>query len=406
MRLRIGLGVSSDEVRAVALDDGRVLWVGESIVESKSLRAVVADLLATAPRRRWSRPTIVAAIGPARAQLRRLSGLPPAADAASLRRMVADNAGHFFLRTSVPLVTTGVRRDGDSEGWSAAIEQPVITELDAACRAAGARLLGVLSSLSVISRVLPGDDLTWQDGQVCAHLVLADGRLRSVRRTYGVAPAPNVDTPASLPALEVLGAEGWRFADAYGAALASINDPLLHHPTPSTSVPVPAWRCGLAGAACAIALASALLVQPLIARRAAAESASALSAMAGDRREAVAMESSLARVSGALGEIAAFDRGRRAMTFLLADLARLLPTGSALVTLRTDSVGGTIVALAPRAAPLIEKLEQVRGIATVTIVGPVTREVAGAAEVERVTIAFRWNAIVGTAAQAASRATR
>jgi hypothetical protein len=78
------------------------------------------------------------------------------------------------------------------------------------------------------------------------------------------------------------------------------------------------------------------------------------------------------------------------VTLLVNDLARALPTGGALVTLRVDSVGGTLVALAPRAAILIERLEHVPGVTTPTFVGPVTREVAGASEVERVAIHFDW----------------
>jgi hypothetical protein len=115
-----------------------------------------------------------------------------------------------------------------------------------------------------------------------------------------------------------------------------------------------------------------------------------LAALGPTRRQVVADESDLARVSGALGEVAAFGSGRRSMTLLLADLAQALPIGSALVSVSTDSAGGTLVALAPRAALLIDKLEHVPAFGTLTIVGPVTREVAAAAEVERVTLRFRW----------------
>ena len=93
-------------------------------------------------------------------------------------------------------------------------------------------------------------------------------------------------------------------------------------------------------------------------------------------------------MSAALEEVAAFDRDRQPVTLLLEDLAHALPAGSALVTVRVDSAGGTLVALAPRAAALLERLEHVPFVSTPTFVGPVTREAAANAEVERVAIRF------------------
>jgi Tfp pilus assembly protein PilN len=408
MSVRVGIAVAGGAVRAVAVRDGDVLWAAESSVDGRTIEAAVTELLTARRLHRWPRPMIVAAVGPARSQLRRLSSLPPVLDAGALARLVSESTSRFFLRNGVALVTTGVRRDrdGDSEGWGAAIEQPVIVALEAACRARGWRLTAVLPTLAVIPHALQGDSLTWNDGEVCAHVTLSGGRLTNMRRTVAdvATPASAHDAvPLAAPGLAALGADGWRFADAYGAAVASVRDPLAYRPARAAlAAPIRKWRLVTAGVACGVALVSAILGPTLMTRHAAARATSALAALARQRRAAEAAESDLVHVSRALDEVAAFDSDRHPATLLLNDLARVLPTGGALVTLRVDSAGGTLVALAPRAAILIERMEHVAGLTTPTFVGPVTREVAGGSEVERVAIHFNW---AGASARAAMRAT-
>lgn len=394
MTLRIGLGVSEDMVRAVAVRDGRVIWGAESSVESQPIDVAVAELLRAAPLRRWSRPRIVAAVGPARSQLRRISGLPRVTDPKALAQMIGESVGRFFLRNGVPLVTTGVRREGRNDGWSAAIEQPVVASLDSGCRARGLRLSAVVPTMAVLQHALEGESLLWRDGEVYARLTLVGNRLSALRRVNTIAGDTDVgggDPPRSVAPLNALGTESWRFADAYGAAVTSTTDDLAHRPARAPRArPVPAWRLWLAGAAFVLALAAALLVPTLVRRRASARATAELSRLAKQRGAAVAAESDLAHLSAALDEVAAFERDRRSTTRFLGAVAHALPAGAALVTLRTDSTGGLLVALTPRAALLIGKLEDVPNLSTPTIVGPVTREVAGGAEVERVTIRFRW----------------
>jgi hypothetical protein len=101
----------------------------------------------------------------------------------------------------------------------------------------------------------------------------------------------------------------------------------------------------------------------------------------------------LRRVTAALDEVAAFDASRRPATTLLAELTRALPDGAAMVALRIDSAGGSLVAVAPRAPAVLMPLERVPGIRAPEIVGPVTREVLGGREVERVTVRFALDSV-------------
>jgi hypothetical protein len=392
---RLGIAVSTDGVRAVAVQDEIILWGAESSLEGRSIGEAIGELLTAGRLRRWPRPVMVAAVGPARSQLRKLTGLPPVADAGALTRLVGESAGRFFLRNGVPLATTGVRRDreSDGEGWGAAIEQPVIAALEAACRTHGLRLAAVLPTLAVIPRALQGDSLVWRDGEVCAHLTILDGRLHALRRgIIGDAPSSTSDEPPhAVPALAALGTDGWRFADAYGAAIASVRDPLAYRLARfANAEPVRTLRIAAALLACLIALTLTAVAPTIAIRHAGARAEVGLSTLARERRGAEASEAELTRVSAALGEVALFDQNRRSVTILLSDLARALPSGSAMVSLRVDSAGGTLVALAPRAAALIERLEDVPDLATPSFIGPVTREVAASAEVERVAIHFLW----------------
>lgn len=100
-------------------------------------------------------------------------------------------------------------------------------------------------------------------------------------------------------------------------------------------------------------------------------------------------EREVKKVSDALGEVAAFDASRNSTTRALADLTRALPEESALVTLRLAGESGSLVALAPRAAAVLGALENVRGVESAEIVGPVTREVVAGKAIERLTVRFR-----------------
>jgi hypothetical protein len=407
VNVRLGLGLSSNGVRAVVVRDGRVQWAAELSLDGRTIGTTVSEVIAGAPLGRWPRPRVVAAVGPAHAQLRRLEGLPLITGNAALARVVAESAGRFFLRNGVPLITTGVRKDGtpNGEGWAAAIEKPVVSALESACRARGLRLAAVLPTMCVLPLALRGDTHTWLDGDVRAQLIMNGNTIGVIRRRIeGTECNAAAVSPEPIPALGSLGTDGWRFADAYGAAAASIRDPLAYRPTRvASAAPVLRWRLAVAAVVCAAGVAAALLAPALVARRTAARASAALAALARQRDAAATAQADLARVSDALGEVAAFDRDRRSATLLVRDLARALPTGAALVALRTDSAGGTLVALAPRAALLLGRLERVSAITTPTFVGPVTREVAGSTEVDRVTIRYRWAAPSAVPATAARR---
>jgi hypothetical protein len=89
--------------------------------------------------------------------------------------------------------------------------------------------------------------------------------------------------------------------------------------------------------------------------------------------------------------VSAFAEARWSPTLLLAELARRLPPGAALVSLHADTAAGSVVALGPRAGAVLAALEGIEGVRRVEISGPVTREGAAGIEVERVTLRFSFD---------------
>lgn len=393
MRVTLGIAVGADRIRAVLLNGGRVAAATEAQVgPGDSLSAALAELLSGAPLPRFPRPRVVVALGPALAQTRRIAGLPPLGDGRMLAQVIREGAGKFFLRNGVPLATTGVRVVEPGTVWAAALDERAVREVEAGCRVAGLRVDRFVPSVAVLGRGLVAEQVLWPDGGAVAEVVLEGGELRSVRR-FAAAAGADAPHPTAVPALARLGAEGWRFADAYGAASLPDYEPMVLRPAGSTAAgDVPRWRLGMAGGALAAALLFASVAPALRAMDAEDRAVGRIAAVQDRRRAAADTERELGRVSAALAEAAAFDEKRYSPTLLLAELTAALPAGTAIVAFRADTATGNIVALAPRATLVVQPLEKVPGLVSPEIVGPVTRETLAGRELERVTVRFAIDA--------------
>jgi hypothetical protein len=392
-RLTIGIGIGRESVRAVALRAGRIAWALERPRGAEPLARTIEQILADAPVARWRRPRVIAAVGPAHAQTKRLVGLPPVSGREQLAEIVRASASRFFLRNGVPLVTTW-RRCEDGTPWGAAVEQPVLDAVESACRARRVKLTAIVPTVSVLGRVADGatgGNVFWRDGEVCVELAFESGELMTVRRTSAPTSAATVQN-AQFAALDVLGPDGSRFADALGAARSRPEAILAWRDRPDLGARTgPRWRLVLAVLAILLAGAAWLAAPGVTARFLEQSARTRLAKLAPLRRDVTFAEREFNKLTGALAEVAAFDGARYAMTPLLADLTRALPDESALVTLRLARNEGNLVAVTPRAAAVLTTLEAIPGIDAAEIMGPVTREVLGGKTLERVTVRFRVN---------------
>lgn len=391
--LRIGLGIGRDGVRAVALRGDRIAWAAERARTEEPLTRTIELVLADAPIARWPRACLIAAVGPVNAQTKRLLGLPPFGRTSCVGDVVRESASRFFLKNGVPLVTTW-RPSADGTPWAAAVEQPVLEAIESACRMRRVRLAAVVPTVSVLGCVSSGNGterIAWRDGDVCLELALENGALVAVRRASEASTLPIIESTRFVR-LDVLGTNGYRFADALGAARVRPDAVLAWSRRDNPARTVPTWRLTLAGIAAIIA-SVASLGAPGVAARSVERSARAhLMQLAPVRRDVAFAEREFAKLTGGLSEVAAFDAPRYPMNLLLADFARALPDESAFVTLRVDRNTSSLVVLTPRAAVMLTKLETIPGIERAEIIGPVTRELLAGKALERVTVRFRVNA--------------
>lgn len=393
MRLTIGVAVASDAVRVVAVRDGIIKWAAQAERSVGDALAVeITNLLKGAPLSRWSRPRVIAVIGPAGSQTKRLTGLPPLKDVGALAGVVRESVGRFFLRNGVPVTTSGVRIDEEG-AWVAAFERPIVEAIEAGCKARNLRLGFVAPTLVVLSLATPQKKISWRDGEVLAEVSYrGDGRVEAVGR--GSENENDAASPPLAPGLAALGSGAWLFADAFGAAVASQAEPIAWRGETARSAGGAFSRNGrIACAAAVIAGASAVLMPSLGDAITARRSNFQLAQLAPRARRAVAARGELARMSRALSEISSFTARRHSPVLLIAALTRALPEASAIASIHLDSIAGTMVVVTPRIASALSALESVRSLAALEIVGPVTKEISNGKEVERASMRFRLSGL-------------
>lgn len=396
-RSGLGVAIGQDTLRVVAVRSDRVLWAAEGPIDSAqslvwSVEDALGRLLSSAPSAGLLRQSVTVAVGPSRSQTRRLSGLPPSRDRAIIRQLVHANVQRFFLRNGVPLTATGVRVLDAETAIGAVIETPVIEAVIVACAKLGLRLKAVVPTTDALARDMVSPLATWHDGDVSVELLTSDGQLADVRRPIAAGVGANTNEAFPAPtALACLGGDAARFADAYGAAVADVHDSLairgaeLHR-----SHHLPRWRLVAAGGIAAFAIIAALAA-PRIAATSESRRAERRLATIGDSGVVAAGAMvDLRQVTAALDEVASFDAGRRSTTLLLGELTRVLPPDVFLITVRLDSSGGSLIALASRSSDVMAQLERLQWAGSAEIVGPVTRERVNAVERERLTVRFRW----------------
>jgi hypothetical protein len=405
----IGVGVATDAVRAVRLRQGHLTWSGEvAVTAERSLAEALDELLCAVPRTGWPAPQVVAAVGPAYTQLRRINGLPDVRSDTVLATLVQENVKRFFLQNGVPVSTTRVERCGDGSTWAGAIEQPIVQLLTATCRAHGLHLAAVTPTAAVLGGVLHEEALSWCDGDVKLLLAYRDGRLESCRRVPVAGDEPaEVDGSAPLSGFAELPGHNRRFADACGAARAGAHATLA-------VVPDEEWQHHTAGLvrrsaavlACALATCFALAAPGIGAMRQERQARASVARLSRSHGTTLRAEQELARGLGLLRELSAFQASAISPTLTLAAITGAVEAPTTFISLRTDSLGGTIVALTPRAATLLEMLADVPQIASPGIVGAVTPETgtpmpassipspsAPTPALERVTVHFVWRAV-------------
>lgn len=406
---RLGIEIDSSSVRGVLVRHGQITkTVIVGLTDVESLDVALARVLDTLRRTSWRKPRVFVAIGPAASQLRRLINLPAVGGARMLREMIRINAGRFFLKNGVPLLTSSVSLEETGCGWAAALEEPPVRAAAQACRSSHLRLELVAPSIIALRRSLEDEWLTAVDGEVVmrAH-VAADGAIHELRRLAAATVEENGRSSAPVGALRSLGDAAVVYAAPYGATTIDPREPLVVHARDLRmwrDVSVPRWRLVLACSSLCVAIVLALAFPALYARRVATRAAQRLEAINRQYRKAHWMETELARTTTSLAEIEVFRVSRHSAIQFIADLTAALPADVWLQSLHLDNEGGTLIAMSSRAAVAVATLSELKLITSPTIVGAVSSEQRGPERIERVTIRFRWKTAQLTPVRSPARA--
>jgi hypothetical protein len=409
----LGIGLSHDTVRAVVTECGRIVWANETPVDDEQLGAAVRDLVAEARRDHGARGAVVVAVGPMRAQLRQLHGLPAVRDASTLAAIVQQNAGRYFRQNGVPMITTPIAELSGDEGWAGAIESTVVDAIADVGRELRLPSISIAPVAALLGHAAPDSALAWHDGDVAMELRYEGDRLVESRSTpASLLTRAHGDGASFASPLSDLGDDALRYADAYAAARGGNANRLAVHPSGERRRR-DVRRLATTGAAFVVALGFAALAPTFAAMRVQRSASARLARLSSATAPVQGVERAVADSARLLAKLVAFHRTAASRTLLLATLSCAVEEPAMLLSLRLEPSGGTLTALAPSAAELLAMLDEIPEIAAPAIVGSVTPEsrptapampTPGAAPsntaspattdrpLERVTVRFAWRA--------------
>jgi hypothetical protein len=374
MTVRIGLGIAADTVRALLIRRGSVVWTAEAALnETATIQDAITSVLSTIPIRRSARPMLSAAVWGTRAQARVVTGLPNLVDPTMLAAVIRENIGSFFLKNGVPLVAAGVRVKAPGTVLAAVVDRPVVDAIQQICRHRGWRLGSIAPTPVVLPLALTGDSILWIDGPIRSLITSSGGVIESIKTEWSrVAEA----TPAGQPVdgLATLQVDAHTYADAYGAALLSQNEPLaISDTTIGLEHGVGAHRKLLAPAvllACSILL---LVLSPMAAVVSRVRADFQIEALHESRwNDVTGAFNQLHRVTTMLEELSAFASSKPNLSALLADIAQALPQNAVVTELEIHDGQGRILALSPEPSTIVAALGNVAGLDSLQVSREVT----------------------------------
>ena len=397
----IGIGVSRTEIRLAGVNRAGILIWYRSFARGRSdesLAALVAKALAERPPALRGRVRVACVVGSAESQLRPLHGLPQMRSETEQVAVVAESIDRFFVGGNGRLRLSATVRV-DDELWAAAVDHDVLRDVAQACRAQRVRLVGATPVAAALGHLVdPSADPNGSTGGD-AHLHHSDDGTR-LHVVYGSSGLPRriwreraaTGTPSLGGAIRLPDRLEPAFADAYAATRLHSSDPFVlgEHADEVRRTTFARRRTVLWTAIAAAGLVATVWAPGALASQRAERARTQLGALSRRQRELRSVQSALATSTATLGNLATFERSRHSATLLLAELAMALPESTAITAFHTDSLGGTLTVLAPRAAGTLEAISGIPLMGRVQMAGPVTREVVTGVELERASLRFTF----------------
>jgi hypothetical protein len=420
LRQQVGLALEGRSIRAIGLDGNRITWTVQAELDADDeIATAVAELLRSTPAfGAWPRASVHLSLPWEHARLKRVGGLPSMGDARLQRRMIRSSGSVLLLGGTRPHTIGGIQSMGEGSAWVTTFDSALLRQVEQGCALAGCNLVSFVPGVVAVGRATPNDTVSWHEDGV-AGTISFDNARTPVSLRFGpvgtdaadvAALVAEVEPPVAVPPLASLAQDPWVFARAFGAAAAySVRDPLCLRGFRSDArrAEIPAWRVGIAGAALVASVGVLAAVPGVASMHVRDQALHSLSLLQEDHALALEIHGEIAGAERLLTAVSDLQR-RPPVTILMERIARSLPRGSAIVAVRLDSAGGVITALSPRAADLVAALDEVPGIASPEIIGPVTRDAiatpasngssadspAQALELERVSLRFRHSGLI------------
>lgn len=338
MTTRIGIHLSRDAICGVVVSDGRVTAIascdrGLDTVLRDQLESLFESLPPISGKVR-----IVVALDPPAAWMKCITGLAAIQDGRVRQQAVRENADQYFLGDVGSRVLALMDRSGNVVADS--YDRQVVGELRDAISRARAREVRVISASA-----------------------LAPDTSGGIGPAFGVAKAATAFDPRTAPSLS------------------------LHEQADMT----PLWRRRAALAAMTVAAAFLVLSPTIRWRRIAAGARTEINGVASSYRVAAAAIREVDRANAKLNYLET-ARGPVRVTALMAQITKELPRDAAMIAFSYDTTKGSAVVLSPSVVNVLPALDDVLGIGSVKLSGPITRERHGDRDLERATMLMTWRA--------------
>lgn len=395
MSTRIGLYIGMDRLACVVLTRNRVVWhsARERSVDLP-LSADLDDMLGELRPGRLARPALFATLGPALAQVKQLRGLPPVESPRVLKQLIEGSPSRFFLAAeTTPIVATPMKTGG---GWWAAVaDAAAVSAIATLCARRSWRAGGTSPLAMVLKEALApeveAESITWRDGDADIKAHYAKRQLISISRTRRVSDSALESHAELAPALMGLGNQAWQHAGAYAAARAGAAAPLqLHQRREDEANPRHVVRRGLTVAAVLVGLVVILAAPGTVAARVRAQNEHIMEGLKSSAAAVARDRYATQQVDGALRQVRAFAATRRLVTPLLSSLSTQLPESTAIINLRVDTLGGTVVTLSPLGTAIVAAVGNTPDVDGLQLSAPITREQVGPIELQRMAVRFRF----------------
>ena len=372
-----------------------IVWHAErERVGDTALAADLVCLLEGIRLKRFPRPSLFAALGPTLAQVKHLRELPPVDSPRVVRQLIEASPSRFFLAgDSVPVVAEPMR--GTDGWWVAVADADVVAAIDALCERRGWRHGGVRPAEAVLPRALASTlgecSMKWSDGSTRVEVTVKDQRFIAITRARTQAVHSSESDCALDTPLENVGSGAWRLAAAYGAARADASAPLVLRLRREGEVSPQHVARRIASITLVMLGAAIMLAAPgVVATRSQEHDDRAIEALHASATEVARDRSATAQLASALRQVSAFAASRRLMTPLLSSLSEQLPESTAIIALRLDTLGGTIVTLSLPGTAIVSAVSDTPGLDGLQLSAPITSETIGPLDLQRIAVRFRF----------------